>query len=207
MTETSMQTARIIGCRIVVGLVIAGMASALYFVLERSGVFDAYSGPMPLMASAQKCLERGDFESALTFANRAVQCRPDWSATYHVRGEVREARGEFREAIQDYSMVVSQNYYLALADRGRVYEKMGDVDRAAADFCDAIRKSRFDSRRFGDVRAVALRRLMGPGDYNIDMHPDAVDSLLQFFNEAIERDADDLKLLECRDLILQSEAR
>ena len=48
-------------------------------------------------------------------------------------GHVFEARGEFPESIQDYTKVVSLRDYFALADRGRVYEKMGEFDKAAAD--------------------------------------------------------------------------
>ena len=55
------------------------------------------------------------FRRRLKFANRAVQCRPGFGMIYDVRADVFEARGEFRESIQDYTKVVSFRDYSALA--------------------------------------------------------------------------------------------
>jgi tetratricopeptide (TPR) repeat protein len=166
------------------------------------------------VAKAEKCLERGDFDGALRFANRAVQCRPDFWITYYVRAQVFEARGDFAEALRDYTKVDSLGYYdgLAdrhdtLADRGRVYEKMGEFDKAAAAYCEALRGGR-NSNRSSIVRGVAVHRVKGPGAFgSIDQYPDAVSSLLKFINKAITREPDNRDLRECRKLILQSEGR
>ena len=76
---------------------------------------------------------------------------------------------------------------------------MGLFDKAAADYCEALHSAR------DDVRFVALRRVMGPGEYGIERYPDAVPSLLKFINEAIKREPDNPDLRECRELILRSE--
>ena len=198
-----MRQYRIVSRCIVVGFGVIALACACYLVLQLWNNLDCIWariwGPWPLMAKAEKCLERGDFDSALKFANRAVQCRPDLGVTYKVRARVLEVRGDFHESIQDYTKLVSLGEYLALANRGRVHEKMGELDKAAADYCEALRGDR------NNVRSVALHRVMGPGEYDIDRHPDAVSSLLQFINEAIAHEPDNRDLCECRELILQSE--
>lgn len=196
---------RIVGRCIVVGACVVALACACYLILGLGSKLDAIWGPWPLMAKAEKCLERGDFDSALRFANRAVQCRPDFGKTHDVRAHVFEARGEFRESIQDYTKVVSLGGYLDLADRGRVYEKMGQLDKAAADYCEVLRSGRTKSGGSSNMRLVALTRVMGPGEHDGDRYPDAVSSLLKFINEAIKREPDNRGLRECRELILQSE--
>jgi tetratricopeptide (TPR) repeat protein len=198
---------RTVGRCIVVGLGVIALACACYLVLgnKLDAIWYTIWGPYPLLGKAEKCLERGDFDGALRFANRAVQCRPDMEVTYDVRAHVFEARGEFRESIQDYTKVVSFRDYFALADRGRVYEKMGEFDKAAADYCEVLRSGRTKSGGSSNVRLVAFHRVMGPGEHGIERYPDAVPSLLKFINEAIKREPDDRGLRECRELILRSE--
>jgi tetratricopeptide (TPR) repeat protein len=150
----------------------------------------------------------------MRFANRAVQCRPDFWITFYARARVFEARGDFAESLRDYTKVDSLGYYDGLADRydtlaerGRVYEKMGDLEKAAAAYCEAIRGGR-DSNRSSIVRGVALHRVKGPRTLGgVGRHPDAVPSLLKFINGAIERGPDNRDLRECRELILRSEER
>jgi len=180
------------GCGIVVGFVLIALASACYLIFG-----DIFWGPWPLSAKALKSLERGEMDSALMFANRAVQSRPEMAMTYRVRAEVRETRSEFREAIEDYTKAfLLGRDVTGLVDRGRVHEKMGEFGNAAADYCQALRSDR-------DVRYIALGRVMGPSEHNTDRYPDAVSSLLKFFNQAIEREPDNQDLRECRELILQ----
>ncbi len=202
--RTEMRQYRTVGRCIVLGFGVIALAFACCWIFRLRNELDAIWGPSPLMAKAEKCVERGDFDSALKFANRAVRCRADFGKTYDVRAKVLEARGEFRESIQDYTKVVSLGYYLALADRGRVHEKMGELEKAATDYCEALRSDRTESRRSSVVRDVALHRVMGPGEYEIDRHTDPVGSLLKFFNEALEREPDNRDLRECRELILLS---
>lgn len=196
-----MRQHRIVGRCIVVGFGVVAVAYACYLIFgnQFDAIWCAIWGPWPLVSKAEKCLERGDYDSALEFANRAVQCRPDMEVTYNVRAEVLETRGDFGKAVQDYTKLISLRKYLAHADRGRAYEKMGLFDKAAADYCEALRSAR------GDVRFVALRRVMGPGEHGVERYPDAVPSLLKFINEAIKREPDNRDLRECRELILQSE--
>lgn len=198
-----MRQFNLVGRRSLVGIAAIALASAIYVVLGLCGVFEAFWGSWQFIAEAEKGLERGDLDSALKYANRAVQCNPNRWTTYDARAQVREARGELHESLQDYTKVVSLGYHLALADRGRVYEKMGELDNAAADHCQALRTNRRNSGRSVDVSGVALHRVMGPGEYNIDRYPNAVPLLLKFFDEAIERKPDNQELRECRELIVQ----
>jgi tetratricopeptide (TPR) repeat protein len=164
-------------------------------------------GPVYLTGKAHKCLRRGDLDNALAFANRAVQFGPDFSHTYETRAEVLEARGDFRASIRDYTKVISLREYGALAQRGRVYENMGEHDNASADYCEALLIDRTESRLAFNVGCVALDRVRRPGEYSSieQRHPDAVSSLLKFIEEAIEGDPDNQDLRECRELILRSE--
>ena len=152
---------------------------------------DCIWAPTPLVARAEECLE------ARGFRQRPEVCQssgpvPPRLLDYILRSaQVFEARGEFAESVRDYTKVDSLGYYdgLAdrydtLADRGRVYEKMGVFDKAAASYCEALRGGR-NSNRSSIVRGVALHRVKGPGEYDSDRHPDALSSLLKFINEAI----------------------
>jgi hypothetical protein len=73
---------------------------------------------------------------------------------------------------------------------------MGEFANAAADYCLAL-------RRHHDVRYIALGRLMEPSELNTDRYPDSISSMLNFFNQAIEREPDNQDLRECRELILE----
>jgi tetratricopeptide (TPR) repeat protein len=153
------------------------------------------------MSKSLKCLMRGDFDNVLAFADRAVQCAPNFPHAHEVRGEVLEVRGEFREAIGEYTKVASARDYHGLVSRGRVYEKIGERDKAAADYCDAVLSNR--TGLYVDI--VASHRVRRPGYYPVEAQPDAIPSLLKFIGEAIEREPDNRDLRECRKLILSSE--
>ncbi len=134
--------ARCVSLRMVVGLVVLATVSAGYVTLEPRGVFDGVLWSSdPLVSSAENSLRRGELLNALTFANRAVHCDPDSDLTYYIRAAVREARGEFQESLQDYTKAASLGYHFALADRGRNYEKLGQFDKAAASYCEVLRKN------------------------------------------------------------------
>jgi tetratricopeptide (TPR) repeat protein len=207
-----MRQHKIVGRYIVVGLGVIALACACYLVFEVWNKLDCIWGPTPLLAEAAKCLDRGEYDSALTFANRAVRCRPDFWITYYARAHVFEARGDFAESLRDYTKADSLGYYDGLADRydtlaerGRVYEKMGEFDKAAAAYCEALRGGR-NSNRSSIVRGVASHRVKGPGAVGgIDRHPDAVPSLLKFIDAAIERHPDNRDLRRCRELIVDEE--
>ena len=98
-----------------------------------------------------------------------------------------EARDEFRESIQDYTKAVSLGYHLALADCGRVHEKMGDLHEAAADYLQALQSGPTGSRDCSNVRSVAVHRAMQPGDFDADLHTGAVSLLLEFMERAVAR--------------------
>jgi len=205
-SQTEIRQYKIVRHDVVLSLGAIALACACYSAWALRSKLDVIWGPVPLTAKARKCLMRGDLDNALAFANRAVECSPDFWITYDTRAEVLEARGDFRESIRDYTKVVSLREYLAFADRGRVYEKMGERDKAAADYCEALLIDRTESRLASNVRGVALDRVRRPGEYSgIDRHPDAVPSLLKVIEKAIERDPDNRNLRECRELILRSE--
>ena len=77
-----------VGRCIVVGFGVVALASACYLILEFDAIWCMLWGPWSLTAKAEKCLERGEFDGALKFANRAVQCRPDFGMTYDVRPRI-----------------------------------------------------------------------------------------------------------------------
>ncbi len=204
-----MRQHRTVGCWITVGFAVLALACTCFLIWGLWSNFDCLWatiwGPKSLVAKAEECLERGDYDNALRFANRAVQCRPDRKLPYGIRAMVLEKRGEYREAVQDYTTLVSRGDFLQLTDRGRLYEKMGELDKAVTDYCRVLRSGRTKSGGSSHVRFVALSRVMGPDEYDTERHPDAVAALLKFINEAIVRQPDNRELRECRDMIRRGE--
>lgn len=156
-----------------------------------------FSGPSGLTRKAYACLERGDCKGAIEFANRAVKCRPEIEMTLSTRATVLEKCGDLQRAVEDYTKITKlRSSYLPYSHRGRFYENMGELDKAAADYCT-------DIYRVENVRSVALNRVRGPFDDLNQQHPDAVPSLLKFINEAIARNPENRDLRECREVILK----
>jgi len=198
-----MRQSRIVACGVVVGFGVIALACCLYLVFEPTGALDGFIwGPSSLLGEAGQCLEHDDLDGALTYANRAVRCGPESWFTYYERAGILEARGDFHEAIKDYTKAGSLGYPVALADRGRVYEKIGETEKALASYCEVLK---IRAGPPSDVRSVAQHRLMQRGEDDWRRYSSTVPSLLRFFDESIERHPDNEDLKECRELILRSE--
>jgi len=147
------------------------------------------------MDYSYSALRKGDFDTALEWANLAVERDSQFTAGYYLRGEVHEARGELREAIQDYSYIVESDsggdFSSARIERGRIYEKLGQLDAAAEDYSRAILAtpdSRFGPQMYAELRA----RRDGP---------DTVDEMIEVFDRAVKENPDNESLRTARSIL------
>jgi len=133
-------------------------------------------------------LGEGDVDTALDWADRAIEADPNFYPAYRVRGRAWEMKGEFHEAIEDFTKLSafdSDGY----VERGRTYEKLGRLDMAARDYCRAIENkvvSRNSATLFSIARAFPHYTTDGA----------AVDDTIAFFAKAIKRDPDNARLRE-----------
>jgi tetratricopeptide (TPR) repeat protein len=107
---------------------------------------------LTLLSLANETL--GNYEAALTAANRLVGVAFGDPISYSRRAAVYEAMGNaaaanddqskasdaFRQAVADYDVLTSinSNACEAYVDRGRLYRKLSDIERAERDFTHAI---------------------------------------------------------------------
>lgn len=160
---------------------------------------------------AYDALQAGDLEKALYWANRTIRIDPSFSCGYEVRGLVREANGEYEQAIEDFTNEIecSTPGSSAHVRRARVYEKMGKLDVAVADYRAAILRRTGGS---SPPMKLAAERTGRAGDnltseYEfIDRFPadcrTSLEELVKLFDDAIKRHPDDKDLQTCRSWLL-----
>ena len=142
-----------------------------------------------MITKAERCAERGEFIAAIDFATRAVEAHPQHPAGYSARAVIYENAGEFEYSAKDFSTLISFGQSYMLDDRGRVYEKMGELDLATADYCEFL-------ERYGSVASLALtrtQRLEGNIDSKTtpttaELRRTKLQSLKMFFDKASVRE-------------------
>jgi tetratricopeptide (TPR) repeat protein len=84
-----------------------------------------------------------DYQKAFADYSKAIVINPDCDSAYNSRGRLYEKQNKIQDAINDLSKAISLNkncptlYYI---DRGKVYMRQGDLNYAAADFREAIKR-------------------------------------------------------------------
>jgi predicted Zn-dependent protease len=84
---------------------------------------------------AQKALKKGDLETAGVKINRAIAIEPDEAAFHSLRGEIKAARNNSKEALRDLDRAVALNpaYFRPLLVRGITRANAGDTVGATRD--------------------------------------------------------------------------
>jgi tetratricopeptide (TPR) repeat protein len=112
----------------------------------RDQVGNAYIG------RGQHYYEKDDYDRAIADFNRAMPLKPKWlQLAYGNRGNAYSMKGENDKAIESYSVAISldKNYSAAFTGRGLIYEKMGEIAKARADFNSALNaKSIFQDEKW-----------------------------------------------------------
>ena len=83
----------------------------------------------------QQALAKGDAETALSLASKAISIEPKEALFYGLRGDALQKQGKHREAVTEYDRALANNgdYFLFYQQRGLALQKLGDKVRAAAD--------------------------------------------------------------------------
>jgi lipoprotein NlpI len=89
-----------------------------------------------LLKAAGRAFNKGQTKEALALADKAVALGPKKPRPYLVCGQLRDAAGQYREAVQDFTRAIELDPTLADAhDRlGSSYFKLGEFDRSLAAF-------------------------------------------------------------------------
>jgi serine protease Do len=101
------------------------------------------SGSSDYFLAAMNQYLRGEFPSALSSANRAIQLNPRFAAAYSLRGSIRYISEDYRGALADFSQAVQFNPRLASAylGRGLSQSALSNPQGAIADYTQAIQIS------------------------------------------------------------------
>ncbi len=92
------------------------------------------------VSRAMKEMEKGDYEQAVRWANRAIQFSPECTMGYRARGEAQELAGNLEKAVADYTIVLAydedtnEDTNWVYVDRAHVFEKLGMRSRSAIDY-------------------------------------------------------------------------
>ncbi len=82
----------------------------------------------------------GNYEQALADHNYAIELAPQNPAAYYNRGKTYEQQDEYRLALHDYNTSIEldpDGYIGAYITRGDIYKKIGDDQKAEADYIHA----------------------------------------------------------------------
>jgi tetratricopeptide (TPR) repeat protein len=113
---------------------------------SRDTVGNAYIG------RGQHYYEKNDYDRAIEDFNRAIPLQPKWlQLAYGNRANAYAMKGDDDKAVDSYSVAISldKNYSAAFAGRALIYEKMGEIEKARADFNSALRvKSTFQDEKW-----------------------------------------------------------
>ncbi len=126
---------------------------------SRDQVGNAYIG------RGQHYYEKDDYDRAIEDFNRAIPLKPTYvQLAYGNRGNAYAMKGDNDKAVDSYSVAISfdRNYSAAFTGRGLIYEKMGETEKARADYDAALRaKSTFQDEQW--AKDTARRHLAALG--------------------------------------------
>jgi tetratricopeptide (TPR) repeat protein len=94
------------------------------------------------IARGQHYYAADDYDRAIEDFNHAMPLKPKWlQLAYGNRGNAYAMKGENDQAVESYDKAVAldSNYSAAFTGRGLIYEKMGIVEKARADYDAALK--------------------------------------------------------------------
>jgi len=85
-------------------------------------------------------VDAGEFDRALTEADRAIALDPDFAAAYNTRGNLHSRQKLFEDAIADYNRAIAADpeYENAYCNRGISFHKLNEFQKAIDDFDRAL---------------------------------------------------------------------
>jgi tetratricopeptide (TPR) repeat protein len=126
---------------------------------SRDRIGNAYIG------RGQHYYEKDDYDRAIEDFNRAMPYQPSYKQlAYGNRANAYAMKGDTDKAIDSYSVAISldKNYSAAYTGRGLLYEKIGELDKARADYNAALKsKSTFQDEKW--AKDMARQHLAGLG--------------------------------------------
>ena len=149
-----------------------------HFAHQYDAALSDYNRSIELEATAERYSRRGDlradlkdYEGALADYNLAIQLEPRWyNHVHHRRGNVYQEMGDFRSAIDEYTILIDpiandKNDYLVRYwaeywnDRAWAYYQLDDYGAAMLDVNEAIRRDKSDSWEFRYTRGAIYEAL------------------------------------------------
>lgn len=174
-----------LGGLVVIGLVIAGIISVIYFVVTFEYKHTPYkprylptitTGPSGTtvhpgagVASAKAYqaykdgaffLQQGNYKESIRYLAKAIQLKPDFADAFITRGNAYRELGQSQRAIQDYNegIRLKPNNAFAYWHRAFAYGKAGQYPRAINDYTQVIRLNPNHKSAYGN-RGLAYAKL------------------------------------------------
>jgi tetratricopeptide (TPR) repeat protein len=96
-----------------------------------------------LADTAQRHLEKGEYDQVIAAYSEILRRDPGIAAAYSNRGFAWYQKGDIDKAIADYTQAIrlDPGYAAAYLNRGFAYLKKGELDKAIADYTETIRLS------------------------------------------------------------------
>ncbi len=131
-----------LGPFLIVGLMSAAVSEKAQWAHQRGRVVSITAVLFILISLLSLTVRQiGVWRTSMDLWNYVIQKGPDEAPlAYYNRGQIYMNRGQFGEAIEDYSMAIRLNpaYQEAVYNRGLAFEKSGQPDRAVEDYERAI---------------------------------------------------------------------
>lgn len=123
---------------LVVGLVLPTIVTAVCNVLLIADVIGW--NRFGACSRAMKAMNRGDYQHAIEWANRAIQYLPDSGMGFRARAEAQELAGNLEKAVADYTVTLAydESSHDVYVYRAHVFEKLGMRSQAAIDYSQYI---------------------------------------------------------------------
>lgn len=87
----------------------------------------------------QKAIEKKQFDDGLVACNEALRLDPRHGPTYAIRGDIWSLKGNFDAALRDFTQAgnLAPDNWMILYNRGRLYDTMGESEKARSDLAKA----------------------------------------------------------------------
>jgi len=113
-----------------------------------------------------------DYTAAVTYYTKAIKSsRDNWekAMSYQYRGKIFVKIGEFENALQDFSSVISLGEISGFLNRGDLYIKINEYDKAILDYSEYIKKADSSPLGFihrGDLYITVNEITLSRADYD-----------------------------------------